>query len=325
MYQSIVQLNSYIESNIPNLPLNGNPKNLYDPLRYIISLGGKRTRPLLTLLGCQVFTDDVQKALPAAMAIECFHNFTLIHDDIMDCAPLRRGHQTIHTKWNNNIAILSGDVLYVKSIELMMQSPDNVLRSCMQCFNTTAIEVCEGQQIDMNFELQQKVSIEEYIEMISLKTAVLLGASLKIGALIGGANANEADLLYQFGKMLGISFQLQDDILDVYADSANFGKQVGGDIIANKKTYLYLKAKQLANTQQLNKLMHWEAATTFNPQEKVIAVKTIYDQLQVRQLANQEMENYYQKALHALNNISIDKVRLNNLTEIAQKLLVRIS
>jgi geranylgeranyl diphosphate synthase, type II len=309
MYQSTKELSAIIEKSIETLPLSGKPENLYDPMRYIISLGGKRMRPLLTLMGCQLFKDDVEQAINPALAIECFHNFTLIHDDIMDLAPLRRGSPTVHIKWNNNIGILSGDALYVKAIQLMMHTPDAVLRPCMDTFNTTALEVCEGQQLDM----------------IRLKTAVLLGGALKVGALIGGAREEDANALYKFGEFLGIAFQLQDDILDVYGNAETFGKQVGGDIIANKKTYLLLKAKQIAHKYQAEALHQWEQATEFDQQEKVKAITEIFDFLEIRKHAEKEMENYYQLALRSLNSIPVADERKQNLLSVAEKLMVRIS
>src|ERR1700759_413091 len=233
------------------------PAQLYEPISYILSLGGKRMRPALLLMACDLFGGDVDAAIPPALAIEVFHNFTLMHDDIMDNAPIRRGHATVHTKWNQNVGILSGDVMLVQGYKLMMQVPDHLLRPILDIFNVTAIGVCEGQQLDMEFEELTNVSIDEYLNMIKLKTAVVLGGALKIGALIGGADTKDADLLSDFGVNLGIAFQLQDDILDVYGDPEKFGKQVGGDIISNKKTYLLLKSLELANKQQSSELHNW--------------------------------------------------------------------
>ncbi|MEQ1734139.1 MAG: polyprenyl synthetase family protein [Bacteroidia bacterium] len=317
------QLSQLIEQEITQLDLKGKPDNLYEPMRYIVSLGGKRTRPQLVVLGCELFTDSVQPALTAAMAVECFHNFTLLHDDIMDIAPLRRGKATVHEKWNTNIAILSGDALFVKSIQLLMQVPNAVLVPCLTTFNATALQVCEGQQLDMNFETQATVSIPQYINMIRLKTAVLLGASLKIGAYIGGAVAEDAEALYKFGEYLGIAFQLQDDILDVYGNPETFGKQVGGDILANKKTYLLLKSLQVAHKYQLEVLQQWTQTIDYNPTEKIKAITEIYDYLNVRKLAEAEMEMYYTKALQCLATIPVSDERKQSLLQLAAQLMLR--
>jgi len=249
--QQIVQLQNSINQYISNKTYGASPVELYEPINYIMSLGGKRLRPCLLLMACDMFGGDVEQALAPALAIEVFHNFTLMHDDIMDKAPLRRGKPTVHEKWNANTAILSGDVMMVESNKLIMQVKDNILRPVLDVFNDTAVGVCEGQQIDMNFETRQDVQIDEYINMIRLKTAVLVGGALKMGALVGGADDAEGTLLYNFGEQLGIAFQLQDDILDVYGDPKKFGKQVGGDIISNKKTYLLIKALELAKGDTL--------------------------------------------------------------------------
>ncbi len=317
------ELSALIEHEITTLELKGKPDNLYEPMRYIVSLGGKRTRPLLVLLGSQLFTNDVTSALKPAMAIECFHNFTLLHDDIMDNAPLRRNKATVHEKWNTNIAILSGDALFVKSMQLMMCAPSAVLTQCLTTFNATALEVCEGQQLDMNFETQNTVSIPQYINMIRLKTAVLLGASLKIGAYIGGAVEEDAQALYKFGEYLGIAFQLQDDILDVYGNPETFGKQVGGDILANKKTYLLLKSLQVAHKYQLEVLQQWTQTTNYNPTEKIKAVTEVYDYLNVRKLAEAEMDMYYNKALQHLSTIPVALERKHELLQLAAQLMQR--
>lgn len=318
-----IELSALIEHEITTLDLKGKPENLYEPMRYIVSLGGKRTRPLLVLLGNQLFNNDIAPALQPAMAIECFHNFTLLHDDIMDNAPMRRNKATVHEKWNTNIAILSGDALFVKSIQLMMCAPSNVLTHCLTTFNATALEVCEGQQLDMNFETQNTVSIPQYINMIRLKTAVLLGASLKIGAYIGGAVEEDAQALYKFGEYLGIAFQLQDDILDVYGNPETFGKQVGGDILANKKTYLLLKSLQVAHKYQLEVLQQWTQTIDYNPTEKIKAVTEIYDYLNVRKLAEAEMDMYYNKALQHLNTIPVAPERKQELLQLAAQLMQR--
>ena len=234
----IKSLQELIEKELQQIQFPDRPKNLYEPIRYMLAVGGKRARPVLVLMGCEVFNGNRTEAIPAALAIEVFHNFTLLHDDIMDNAPLRRSKPTVHNKWNNSIAILSGDAMFVKACELMMQVNDKQIRTVMDIFLRTSTEVCEGQQMDMSFEKEKNVSITDYLKMIELKTAVLLGCSLQIGAIIGGADEIQSKHLYEFGKNIGIAFQLQDDLLDVFGDAEKFGKQTGGDIISNKKTFL---------------------------------------------------------------------------------------
>ncbi|MBL7882496.1 MAG: polyprenyl synthetase family protein [Bacteroidia bacterium] len=290
-----------------------------------MSLGGKRMRPVLVLMACDFFDGDVAKAIHPALAIEIFHNFTLVHDDIMDNAPLRRNQPTVHEKWNSNIAILSGDAMMVKAYQEICKVEQQLLPEVLSVFNDTALKVCEGQQMDMNFETLSKVSIPTYLKMIELKTAVLLGGALKIGALVGGARTEDAEQLYVFGKHIGIAFQLQDDILDVYADTEKFGKQKGGDIIANKKTYLMLKAMEMAESNRYMKeeLQQWIAAPQFNPAEKVDAVTNIYNFLNVKELARNEMKKQYDIAIKALKTIPVSDDKKNMLTSFADSLMVR--
>jgi geranylgeranyl diphosphate synthase, type II len=318
-------LQELISNSINTYQFPDNPAQLYEPISYILALGGKRMRPALLLMACELFGGDANKALNPAMAIEVFHNFTLMHDDIMDNAPLRRGKTTVHEKWNRNVAILSGDVMLVKGYELMMQVDDHLLRPIMNIFNETAIGVCEGQQIDMEFETRNNVSIDEYLVMIRLKTAVVLGGALKIGALIGGAPANDAALLSEFGINLGIAFQLQDDILDVYGDPEKFGKQVGGDIISNKKTYLLIKALELAQDEQKEQLEGLLAATEFDNDTKVAAVTGIYNDLQIRQHSEAAMQAYADKAFASLDQINLPATHKQYLHDFADSLLVRES
>jgi len=320
---SISQLQDLINKQIAEKQYPVQPNELYEPISYIMSLGGKRMRPVLLLKACELFDDHILKALDPAVAIELFHNFTLMHDDIMDNAPLRRGKQTVHSKWNENVAILSGDVMLVKAYELMMRVDDGILRQVMQIFNETATGVCEGQQTDMNFESMMDVGVADYIEMIRLKTAVFLGGSLKIGALIGGAGQEDASALYAFGENLGIAFQLQDDILDVYGDPEKFGKLVGGDIIANKKTFLLIKAFELAENIDEEELNYWISAENPEPATKVKAVTEIYNRLGIRQLAEEEMNEFAEKALSALERIDADGDKKNALRVFAEELLVR--
>jgi geranylgeranyl diphosphate synthase type II len=320
---SITDLQQLVSKTIAQKKYGHHPVELYEPIDYIMSLGGKRMRPCLLLMACDLFGGEIGKALSAAMGIEVFHNFTLMHDDIMDKAPLRRGKPTVHEKWDTNVAILSGDVMMVEANRLMMLVDDRVLRPVLDVFNETATGVCEGQQVDMNFESRDTVAVAEYIDMIRLKTAVLLGGLMKIGALIGGANNEGASLLYCFGEELGIAFQLQDDILDVYGDPDKFGKQVGGDILSNKKTYLLIKALELAQGNTLTELNHWLAIKDFEPSAKVHAIKTIYAQLNIREQAEAEMNRHAQIALQNFEKINLPDERKSILKEFADQLLVR--
>lgn len=316
-------LQAIISKEVEQLTFPAYPAELYEPIKYILSLGGKRMRPALLLMACDFFGGDVNKAISPALAIEVFHNFTLMHDDIMDNAPLRRGKTTVHEKWNNNVGILSGDVMLIEGYKLMMNVDQHLLRPILNIFNETAVGVCEGQQLDMEFETRNDVSIDEYINMIRLKTAVVLGGALKIGALIGGASEKDAVLLHTFGEQLGVAFQLQDDILDVYGDPEKFGKQVGGDIISNKKTYLLLKALELANPSQKAELKQWLSASPSDPKEKVTRVTEIYNQLQVRRYAEETMQAYADKAFAALDAINQPDARKQYLRDFADGLMVR--
>ncbi len=316
------RLQELVLDGIKQLSFPNEPSALYDPLRYILSLGGKRMRPVLTLMGCNAFGADVNAALPAALGVEVFHNFTLMHDDIMDNAPLRRSKPTVHTKWNSNIAILSGDAMFVESCRLVMQSPNASVRPVMDVFTKTAIEVCEGQQLDMDFESMDEVSINQYIEMIRLKTAVLLGGALKIGAIIAGANDSDANHLYDFGVNLGVAFQLQDDILDVFGDADKFGKQVGGDILSNKKTFLLLTALNKASGTTKDSLLKWINVSD-QPQEKVKSVTQIYNLLSVREQAEAKMNELYDVAISHLNSIPIPDANKKPLKDLAASLMVR--
>lgn len=292
-----------------------NPSNLYDPLRYFLQLGGKRMRPMLSLMACKLVSGSFEKALPAATAIEYFHNFSLIHDDIMDIAPLRRGQQTIHEKWNTNIAILSGDVLLVKAYDLLAAYEPTMFVELFSIFNKTAVEVCEGQQLDMDFETTNEVHEAAYLEMIRLKTSVLLGCALQMGGIVGGASKADAQLLYVFGEQLGLAFQIQDDILDLYGDSAKVGKQIGGDVLANKKTLLSISAKKNANPAQLALLKDLEKVA--NPQLKIEETKKLYSELGARAYCEQKMSEHHQKALNALTLIqgSGSKIELEELAD----------
>jgi geranylgeranyl diphosphate synthase type II len=320
---SIEQLQFIINKAIADTKYTSEPAELYEPISYLMQLGGKRMRPVLVLISTELFGGNVLKALDAAIGIELFHNFTLMHDDIMDKAPLRRGNPTVHVKWNESAAILSGDVMFVEAYKLMIKVEDSILRKVLDIFSDTASGVCQGQQADMNFEKRDDVGLEEYIEMIRLKTAVLLAGSMQIGAIIGGAEQEQADFLYEFGENLGLAFQLQDDILDVYGDPEKFGKQVGGDILADKKTFLLIKARELAIGETALELDRWLNNSDVLPENKVNAITSIYNSIGVRKLAEAEMENYVLKALNALDKIAVDNTRKELLRGFAEHLLIR--
>lgn len=317
----VAKYQEILEEKLANVSLPKTPNNLYDPLRYFLTLGGKRMRPVLTLLGCNLFNIPGLKAINAALAVELFHNFTLIHDDIMDEAPLRRGKETVHTKWDQNIGILSGDVLFVIAYQHLSQHDVDVLPRLLEIFSTTAKEVCEGQQMDMDFESREDVTIPEYIEMIRLKTSVLLGAALEMGATVAKAEKRDAKLLYDFGMDVGLAFQIQDDILDLYADPDKFGKQIGGDVISNKKTYLLLRAFEKANAEQKTDLDRWMAET--NPDIKVAEIRAIFDELGVREDAEQLMQSHLEKAKDAMKMIKVDEDNKSDLLDLADYLMNR--
>jgi len=310
-------LSEKIHHTLSTLRYGENPAELYEPIRYIMALGGKRIRPLLVLLSARMFDEDIDKALLPAAAVEVFHNFTLMHDDIMDKAPLRRGRQTVHEKWNANTAILSGDVMLVRAYQLLLHVEPDRLSRVIERFSETAAQVCEGQQLDMNFEQRLQVGIQEYIHMITLKTAVLLGFSLELGAILQGAPEADAGHLRAFGDNIGIAFQLRDDLLDVYGDKAKFGKQVGGDILSDKKTFLMLTALEQANQQQLQTITGWRDKTDETvAAEKVQAITAMYDELGIREQTEQQIELYFQRALQHLDAVQRpeeNKVALRNL------------
>ena len=307
------------------------PAHLYDPIRYTLSSRGKRLRPVLTLHAAELFSTDYRMAIPSALAIELFHNFSLLHDDIMDNAPLRRGDPSVHAKWNSNVALLSGDALYTEAFRQLADSEHHALPQLLKIFTETALKVCEGQQLDMDFEKQDSVSIPDYLHMIELKTAVLIGAALKMGAVAGGADEHNAELLYLFGKHLGIAFQLQDDVLDVYGNAEKFGKRSGGDIIANKKTFLLLRAYESANRYQKEELQNWSHTSTLlgaddpiaHELSKVKAVKAIYDVLNVKDHALKEMHEHYRHAAAALEKVNAPMEKRKVLLDLADRLMKR--
>lgn len=323
MLQQLDGYRNYISHQLVSAQFPSNPNNLYDPVRYILDLGGKRMRPILSMMACELFSGEYETATDAAMSVEIFHNFTLIHDDMMDAAPLRRGKETVHTKWNENVGLLSGDILMIESYKRLAKYDAAILPQLLRLYNSTAIEVCQGQQMDMDFEVRSDVKINDYIEMIRLKTAVLLGCSLQLGALVAKASDENAQAIYNFGCNLGIAFQLQDDILDVYADQEKFGKQVGGDIIANKKTYLMLTALEDANEDQLARLN-----LLFNESDhpkKVEGVKQLYAELDIRHKAEQQMNAFYNTAMENLAAINIPDDKKLPLKALAMYLLGRES
>ncbi|MDX5438763.1 MAG: polyprenyl synthetase family protein [Pontibacter sp.] len=319
-------LSERIHHTLSTLRYGENPSELYEPIRYIMALGGKRIRPLLVLLSAKMYDNDIEKALLPAAAVEVFHNFTLMHDDIMDKAPLRRGQQTVHEKWNANTAILSGDVMLVRAYELLLNVEQDKLGRVLKLFSSTAAEVCEGQQLDMNFETRTQVSIQEYIHMITLKTAVLLGFSLELGAILQGAPDADAEHLRLFGNNVGIAFQLRDDLLDVYGDKDKFGKQVGGDILSDKKTFLMLTALEQANEQQRQAIISWRDKTNESiATAKVQAVSEVYDQLNIRHQTEQHIDLYFQKALQHLDAIALPEEKKATLRGLALQLMERDS
>jgi geranylgeranyl diphosphate synthase type II len=321
--QSIEELQVSLNLAIENIPFQASPAELYEPISYILSLGGKRLRPALVLMAADMYGFDVSKAMPQALGVELFHNFTLMHDDIMDEAPLRRGKTTVHEKWNANIGILSGDALFVKSYQYMVKAESKHLPALVDLFNQTALEVCEGQQFDMNFETQEEVSMHSYLQMIKFKTAVLLACALKSGALIAGASLEDQKSLYDFGIHIGLAFQLMDDILDVYADQKEFGKQIAGDILCNKKTCLFIKAYECASAQQRSILDHYFAHQNFNADEKIAKVMEVYAQLDVKSACKEMMDTHYRLAMNCLKTLDVTKDRLVTLMQFTDLLMVR--
>ncbi len=319
------ELLQQLEGQLQKISLGSNPQNLYDPIRYILTLGGKRLRPMLVLLGYNLKKEDPEAVLEQALTVEVFHNFTLMHDDIMDEAPLRRGKPTVHEKWDSTVAILSGDTMMVKAYDQLLKTDSALLPSALKKFNTCAVEVCEGQQMDMNFEKEESVNEDQYIEMIRLKTAVLLGFSLEYGGLLAGMNEDEQSQLQQVGEKAGIGFQLMDDLLDVYGDQKKFGKQVGGDIVSNKKTYLLIKALELANESQKAELTNWLNKKDFDVSEKVDAVKRIYQELGIYELTQAKMNSYYDQAFAILSRLDVKEKGKLELIHFFEKLMKRDS
>lgn len=322
--RSLTQCQQLIADAIDDLVKSNRNGSLYSPINYIMSLGGKRMRPALVLMACDLFGGDVKNALKAAMAIEVFHNFTLMHDDIMDDAPRRRGHTTVHEKWDVNTAILSGDAMMVQAYQLISAAPEKHLKPVLEVFSNTAIAVCEGQQMDMEFEGREDVSISEYLEMIRLKTSVLVAAALRIGAIIAGASAKDQEHAYYFGEKIGMAFQLRDDYLDVFGEEDKVGKQTGGDILSDKKTYLLLRAWQKADSDQ-RKLLDELSGSNKNSEEKVRQTIGIFKDLRVDHELIEKSEMYFAEAITHLNSIKIESDRKIQLQQFAEKLMIRES
>ncbi len=299
------------------------PMHLYEPIKYIVSLGGKKLRPLLTLMACDFFNADYKKALPAALALELFHNFSLIHDDIMDQAPLRRGKETVHQKWNLNTGILSGDAMLILAYQLFEVYEPIMFRDLAKLFSETALKVCEGQQFDVDYEVRNDVTISEYINMIDYKTAVLMGASMKMGAIVAGASEDCKENSYEFARNLGIAFQLQDDYLDAFGDSESFGKQIGGDIIANKKTYLYLKTLQYSSKTDAEELLQLFSEKPEDPTTKIEKVIKMYKKTGAAEATIQEISNYTQKANSILKQLNISEENRQALLSFSEMLMNR--
>jgi len=300
------------------------PKSLYAPITYILKLGGKRLRPVLTLMTAEIFGANHKEALNAALAVEVFHNFSLVHDDIMDDAPLRRGEQTVHEKWNLNTGILSGDAMLIQAYQLFESYENNTFRGLAQIFSKTALEVCEGQQYDVDFEVRNDVTEAEYLKMIEYKTAVLVGAAMKMGALVAGASEDDTQKIYDFGRLLGVAFQLQDDYLDAFGDPETFGKQVGGDIIENKKTYLYLKAIENATKEDKEQLMTMFANKNgLSNDSKIELTKEIFVKTGASELTKKAIKEYTQKALDLLNTLGVSSDKKQVLVDLSEGLMYR--
>ena len=317
------QLLKKVNDFLAAMPYDRQPQSLYEPVKYVLSIGGKRMRPVLMLLAYNLFRDDPERILMQAIGLETYHNYTLLHDDLMDNADLRRGHETVHRKWNPNQAILSGDAMLVLAYERMAQCQSDKLEEVLRTFTETALQIGEGQQYDMDFETRTDVTEDEYIEMIRLKTSVLLACALKIGALMAGASADDADNLYKFGEQVGLAFQLQDDFLDVYGDEKVFGKAIGGDITSNKKTYMLINAFIHADENQRKELTRWITAKTFDREEKIKAVTKLYNEIGIDKRAQEKIAYYFAQSQKYLAAVSVDDARKAELRRYAERLMAR--
>jgi geranylgeranyl diphosphate synthase type II len=316
-------LQEIIGNEISRFEFHRQPDELYAPIKYSMETGGKRIRPALVLASCNLFSEDVMQALPVALSFEIFHNFTLLHDDIMDNSPTRRNRETVHVKWNTATAILSGDAMMIQAYSLLTRLPDNKLKSIFELFNKTALEVCEGQQYDMIFEKQQQVTEEAYLQMIKLKTSVLIAACLKAGAMMGGAHKKDSDLLYDFGMYIGLAFQLQDDLLDTYADFEKFGKKIGNDILTGKKTFLLIKAFENANKKTGEQLVKLLNNKIISDERKISGVINIYNELNIKEITNQKIMYFYLKALESFKQIACNESKKNILLGFAEQIMNR--
>ena len=310
---------------LEQLPYDRKPASLYDPIRYVLSLGGKRIRPVLMLMAYNLWKDDPERIMMQAIGLETYHNFTLLHDDLMDNADMRRGHETVHKKWNANQAILSGDTMLLQAFERIEACEVDKVKEVFATFMQTTYEIGEGQQLDVEFETRNDVTEDEYVEMIRLKTSVLLACALKIGAILAGASKEDADNLYKFGEQIGLAFQLQDDLLDVYGDPKVFGKNIGGDITSNKKTYMLINAVNRANASQREELMRWIDAKEFDRNAKVAAVTRLYDEIGIRQLCEEKMEACYQLGLQYFDKVQVSDDRKAILKAYAAAMMKRQS
>lgn len=312
-------INQYLDT----MPYDRQPKRLYEPIQYVLSLGGKRIRPTLMMLAYNLYQEAPEKILPQACALETYHNFTLLHDDLMDKADVRRGHPTVHVKWDANTAILSGDTMLLMAFQRMMQCPEDKLQAVLDVFTETTLEIDEGQQYDISFETRNDVREEEYIEMIRLKTSVLLACALKIGAILGGASKADAENLYKFGEQIGLAFQLQDDFLDVYGDPKVFGKAIGGDILCNKKTFMLINAFNKADESQRKELEQWVNAVNPDPQEKIAAVTTLYNNIGINRLAEERIRYYFNESRKYLDAVQVPEERKQELRAYADRMMKR--
>jgi geranylgeranyl diphosphate synthase type II len=317
------ELLKIVNDNIDCLDLDKKPEKLYKPIRYVLSMGGKRLRPVMCLMSCEMFGGDIMSAMKPALALEVFHNFTLLHDDIMDKAVRRRNMDCVHVKWNDNVAILSGDAMSIFAYQTLNNLPENKMKPCFDLFSKTAIEVCEGQQYDMDFEEMTDVTEAEYLEMIRLKTAVLVAASMKMGAIIAGASDKDCNLIYDFGINVGMAFQLQDDYLDVFGNVETFGKNIGGDIVTNKKTFMLIKAKENACEADKKELDKWICCKQFNSCDKIKAVTSVFRNSGVEETCKSKMEEYLSNAVNCINEVSIESSRKIPLMNLAKELMNR--
>lgn len=317
------EIQEKVKAYIASLPYERKPKSLYDPIEYVLAAGGKRIRPSFVLMAYNLFHDDVDRILPVATALETYHNYTLLHDDLMDKADMRRGRPTVHKKWDDNTAILSGDTMLVLAYEHLAKCDTKYLKPALDLFTETALEVSEGQQFDMEFETRNDVAEEEYIEMIRLKTSVLLACALKMGAVVAGASDADANALYAFGEKVGLAFQLQDDLLDVYGDPKVFGKAIGGDITSNKKTFMLINAFNRADAGTRAELERWTTATEFDPAEKIAAVTEIYNRLGIDKLAEQRIKEYFEQSRQHLDELSVSGDRKAVLREYTERMMNR--